>query len=464
MVEGELRTVGSSFFLKKKFGAGYRLICVKEFGFQSVDVLNVLHKYAPEATIESETQTEATFVISEDKLPLFEQIFKELEDNSKELGISSFGCNLTTLEEVFLKLGIEHLKHGEKFDETDGNHHAIDIERETAIKVTGYKLILYQIYAILLKRFHVFRRSWKSLLYIALISIWTIFVIMSVPRLSFNDINKLKISLDTYEETYTVIEDKGSDFVSSYKALLTEKDNVEVIKTDFSHYILEKSNESFSTVMQKYLVGVTLENGSITAWFNSQPYHTIPLTISMINRAILKNVAGTEYDITVYNKPYSMPLNDNESHIAIFEDPRNIIFALVVIFFLMTYWPVIFIGAYIKERECRAKLLLYISGANRFTYWLTSFVFDYIVFMIISCFIIGMIGIYQRDHYATAEELGILLAICSFYSFGMLPFIYAFSYMFTKHSTGETYLSLISLLCEYSWDVLSILLLIIHYF
>lgn len=450
MVEGQLRTVGSSFFLKKKFGAGYRLICVKKFGFQSVDVLNVLHKYAPEAVIESETQTEATFVISEDNLPLFEQIFKELEDNSEELGISSFGCSLTTLEEVFLKLGIENLSHGERTDEIDGNQHAIDIERETAIKVTGYKLVLYQIYAILLKRFHVFRRAWKSLLYVALISVWMIVVVMSVPRISFNDINKLKISLDTYEETHTVIVDKGSDFVASYKALLTGKDEVEVLKTDFSDYILEKSNESFSTVMQKYLVAVTLEKGSITAWFNSQPYHTIPLTISMINRAILKSIAGTEYDITVYNKPYSMPLNDSESHIAIFEDPKNIIFALIIIFFLLTYWPVIFIGSYIKERECRAKLLLYISGANRFTYWLTSFLFDYIVFIIICGFIVGMIGAYQRDHYATAAELGTLMTICAFYSFAMLPFIYAFSYLFAKHSTGETYLSLISLLCKYS--------------
>jgi ATP-binding cassette subfamily A (ABC1) protein 3 len=77
--------------------------------------------------------------------------------------------------------------------------------------------------------------------------------------------------------------------------------------------------------------------------------------------------------------------------------------------------------------------------------------------LIVCCFIIGLIGAYQRDHYATAAELGTLMAICSFYSFAMLPFIYAFSYLFSKHSTGETYLSLISLLLGLLFGVYQLL-------
>lgn len=449
MTEGRLRTVGSSFFLKKKFGAGYRLICVKKFGFQSVEILNVIHQYDTEASLEAETGTEATFVMSEDKLPLFEQIFKALEDNTERLSISSFGCSLTTLEEVFLKLGIESHGTGEENDETDGNQHGINIDTDISVKILGFQLILYQMQAIILKRFHVMRRSWKSILYVAIVTATFIFAIMNVPQINFSDVHKLKISLDTYEETDTVVENKASDYLTSYTSLLSGKDHAEVINKDFSDYILDKSNNEFSEVMQKYLVGATLSNGSITGWFNSQPFHTIPLTISLINRAMLKNIAGSEYDITVYNKPYMMPNKDSESHIAIYEDPRNAIFALVVIFFLLTYWPVIFIGSYIQERETRAKLLLFISGVNRFTYWFTSLLFDLIVFMLISCYIIAMIGVYQRDHYATAAELGTLIIICGFYGFALLPFIYAFSYAFTKHSSGETYLSLLSLMCKF---------------
>lgn len=445
MTEGRLRTVGSSFFLKKKFGAGYRLICVKRPGFQTTSILNVVNEYVPEATLESESQTEATFVISEDKLPLFEHIFKKLEDSSEELHISSFGCSLTTLEEVFLKLGIEAMDHRDEHDGRD-DQHGINIDTDISVKIVGFQLILYHIQAVFLKRFHVMRRAWKGILYVALISIWLIFVIMNVPQINFGDIHKLKMSLKTYEETETIIQNDGSELVNSYKQLFTGKDHAEVITTDFSDYILDKSNESFSDVMQKYLVGVTLSKESVTAWFNSQPYHTIPLSLTLLNRALLKKSAGSDYDISVSIKPYVMPIEDSETHMAIFEDPRNMIFGLIVIFFLLTYWPVIFIGSYIKERESRAKLLMFISGINRFTYWCSSLLFDMFVFILICCFIIGMIGVYQRDHYATAEELGILVFISAFYGFSLLPFIYAFSYLFSKPSTGETYLSLVCLL------------------
>lgn len=186
LTEGRLRTIGSSFFLKKKFGTGYRLVTVKKDGFQSVAILNLLNEFAPEAYLESETQTEATFVMSEERLPLFEHIFKKLEDNCDELRISTFGCNLSTLEEVFIKLGVEsNADHAG--DETDSHHrrhqHLIADQQENVnmhddgilcVTVTGIKLVLYQIEAIFLKKLHVFRRTWKTLIYIALFSIWMI--------------------------------------------------------------------------------------------------------------------------------------------------------------------------------------------------------------------------------------------------------------------------------------------------
>lgn len=35
----------------------------------------------------------------------FPKMFKELEENQTRLGISSFGLSITTMEEVFLKVG-----------------------------------------------------------------------------------------------------------------------------------------------------------------------------------------------------------------------------------------------------------------------------------------------------------------------------------------------------------------------
>ena len=52
--EGKLRAIGSTYFLKKKFGSGYRLIVVKNENCHSKNILDVLRIYAPDAKIESE--------------------------------------------------------------------------------------------------------------------------------------------------------------------------------------------------------------------------------------------------------------------------------------------------------------------------------------------------------------------------------------------------------------------------
>lgn len=270
---------------------------------------------------------------------------------------------------------------------------------------------------------------------------------MSAPKINFSNTNRLQLSLNAYEDTQTMIKVNGSSqFVDSYKSLFNGKDEFRVISTDFSDYILQLYNESFGTVSQEILVGATFSQNSIVGWFNGQPFHTIPLTINLINRAILKQSIGKDYDISVANKPYNLPTSDSASHMEIYGDAVNLIFALITVFFLLTYWPVIFVAPYIKERETRAKLLQYISGTNRFIYWITSFVFDYVVFVVICCTIIGCIGVYQRNHFATFDELCDLVLISCSYGFAMLPLIYAFSYLFTKHSTGETIVSLLNIL------------------
>lgn len=458
MTEGKLRTVGSSFFLKKKFGTGYRLTCVKQDGFKSDKVKSIVEKYAENAVyLESEGQSEATYVISEDKLPYFENIFKDLEDNLENLKIKSFGCSLTTLEEVFLKLGVESYHD----DEVDGRHLQsdevpINLQEIENYNVDGTALILYQVEAVLLKKFYVLIRMWKQLLYIAFFSAWMIFILMSAPKLSFDNITPLKISFESYRETITVLESDNSRLSNTYESLFGGKDKFTMLKggESMSEYILKKANESLSIVNKEYLVGATLKENSIIAWFNGQPYHTTPLTINTVNRALLKNYVGNEFDITVTNKPYVMPSKGSDNIRDIFEDPKNVVMTLVIFFFLLIYWPVIFIAPYIKERESRAKLLMFISGMNRYVYWITSFMFDYFVFFIICVVLVGSIGVFQRAHFATGKELSIILVIALNYGFEYMPFIYAFSYLFTKHSTGESFLSLISLLCEFNYIIL----------
>lgn len=104
---GTLCCSGSPFFLKKRFGAGYHLICVKGDNTNTGAIVELVCKHIPDATPEHDIRTELAFKLPENKTHLYEEMFRELEIQREQLGLNSFGVSLTTLEEVFLNVGNE---------------------------------------------------------------------------------------------------------------------------------------------------------------------------------------------------------------------------------------------------------------------------------------------------------------------------------------------------------------------
>ena len=50
---------------------------------------------------------ELSFILPSEATGKFEELFLELETRRRELGIASYGASVTTMEEVFLKVGEE---------------------------------------------------------------------------------------------------------------------------------------------------------------------------------------------------------------------------------------------------------------------------------------------------------------------------------------------------------------------
>lgn len=108
MTNGTLRCWGTPFFLKKRFGAGYHLICVKNENTNTEAIDMLIRNHIADVTIEHDIRTEVAFLLPETKTHLYEAMFAELESQKESLGLSSFGVSLTTLEEVFLNVGNEN--------------------------------------------------------------------------------------------------------------------------------------------------------------------------------------------------------------------------------------------------------------------------------------------------------------------------------------------------------------------
>lgn len=111
MNHGKLVTVGSSLFLKKRFGIGYNLTLVKDTDASLTDYLKT--NLGDEVKTISEIGNEATYQIPVDYSDKFKNFFTQFDQKLESLGIRGYGISVTTLEEVFLKASQDDAKIGD---------------------------------------------------------------------------------------------------------------------------------------------------------------------------------------------------------------------------------------------------------------------------------------------------------------------------------------------------------------
>lgn len=223
---------GTSFFLKKRFGTGYHLICVKDDKCKSHLVTELLAKYIPDIEIESDIGTELSYQLPESQVGLFEQMFIDLEEQRDSLHLGGYGVSLTTLEEVFLKIGSDsfNLNHanGSTSDHSITNgvsviangYSSLDYEKsvntssrastvnDTVPLLRGLRLKQNQWFAMLKKKLIYWSRNWvmfflQNLIPIIFVVI-SVLVVRSMERL--NTLPPLEISLRTYDKTVALLE------------------------------------------------------------------------------------------------------------------------------------------------------------------------------------------------------------------------------------------------------------------
>lgn len=121
MSDGKLSTVGTSRFLKDRFGIGYRLTFSKGPNFNDGEVNGLVRRCTPNCKVDSDVGTELAFVVPKSDSAAFPELFKALEKDQATLGYDSYGCSCSTMEEVFLKIGQIELDKRTKELETEGD-------------------------------------------------------------------------------------------------------------------------------------------------------------------------------------------------------------------------------------------------------------------------------------------------------------------------------------------------------
>ncbi|XP_017465331.1 PREDICTED: ATP-binding cassette sub-family A member 3 isoform X3 [Rhagoletis zephyria] len=461
MCDGELMCHGTSFFLKKKYGSGYHLICVKREGCNADEVTALLNKYIPGIRPEADIGAELSYQLPDKYSAKFEKMFGDLETNSENLLLGGYGVGITSMEEVFMKVGAENSSNGTRKeqmammnggsgfnDEDVESMNSDSMFSENTRLLRGKELFCNQWHAMLLKKFLYTLR--KKILFVIqnLLPIFFVVITILISRnaSTFRPLPAITMSVTQYPKTFTVLETASNvapgsleeRIVAEYKMISGSYGPNHQLQTtgelNFTEYILDLGQTEQVRINARYMAAATVEDGKITAWLNNQPLHTAPLTVNLVHNAMAKALIGPEASISVtnYPLPYSF-----ETKLAQLNVGTNVGTQLATnVGFCMCFVSAFYILFLIKERETRSKLLQFVGGVRVWTFWLTQLLWDMTTYAITALIVIATLACFQEDGYSNFSDLMRYFLVLILFGFAVLPFTYLLSFLFKEPATG----------------------------
>ncbi|XP_061181930.1 phospholipid-transporting ATPase ABCA3-like isoform X1 [Saccostrea echinata] len=477
MADGILKCCGSSLFLKNKYGAGYHMIIVKEPHCNVEQVSSVVKKYVHNAEQTSNIGAELSFRLPHESTGNFQALFDDLETNKQEFGISSYGASVTTMEEVFIRVG-------------EGSHNTLDsktphhVHENISLDLTvnggapelitdisadfehnkDMKLQIQQFYGMFVKRaLHTLRNKLVSATQILIPLFYTIMALIVVKTFPGpHDSKALTLAVEKYGENTIVYSDNGfgnQSRIGQFYAnqFQSSKDHVTYVNSeegnvnnsDINNYLFQKGMDSLGLYNLEYAVGAdfTKKQSSLSAiaYFNNQGYHAPAISLATLANALLQYVTNnSQFTLTTVNHP--LPRTEEQK---IREETEGSTTGFTIAFnfvFGMAFLSSSFVLFLIKERATKAKHIQFVSGVQPFTFWASTFCWDMINYMIPCCillFVLWAFGI--KAYYIDAHAAHILLLLF-LHGWAMLPFMYLLSFIFTVPSSGFVWLTMFNIL------------------
>ncbi|XP_050517572.1 phospholipid-transporting ATPase ABCA3-like isoform X2 [Diabrotica virgifera virgifera] len=474
MAGGQLQCCGSSFFLKKKYGAGYSLIMDKSQECDPRRVTQLLKKYIPDIEINSNVGSELTYLLVDDHVHVFEPMLRELETESEMLGIRSYGISLTTLEEVFMKVGADHGQE-EMYNHEHGNivqngtaqngftngingTHKTNNGTHTMVPTysNGFSLLLNQIIAMLLKKFVSTVRSWILLgIQVMMPTLFLIiaFVVARKNKMTGN-LPAMPLSLSKFENPVTLVENGTSDYLPYYMKVLEDYGYPATIVDNITSVLLDKTEHHPILVTRRYQAAATFgESGipdlpfnlpNLTAWFNNNPFHSPAVSLSLMLNSIYRKLGGCD-DCTIEftNSPLPYSAATQASQLL---TVQNIGFQLSFnIGFSMSFVASFYVLFVIRENRCKSKHLQFVSGVKVYVFWLTAAFCDMLTYLFTVFVLMITMVMFQEDGFKSGSDISRMFFILFYFGWAFLPMFYLSSYFFQVPSTGYTRMTLVSI-------------------
>uniref|UniRef100_A0A674DGC7 ATP binding cassette subfamily A member 3 n=1 Tax=Salmo trutta TaxID=8032 RepID=A0A674DGC7_SALTR len=478
MAGGELQCCGSPLFLKNKYGAGYHMVIVKDALCNVSEITRLVHMYVPNATLESSAGAELSYILPKESTNRFELLFAELEMNREELGIASYGASVTTMEEVFLRVGKlvdssldiqaiqlpalqyqhERRSHDWTMDDTSSYSGMTDVtdftdsgtlisEDCSNIKLnTGARLYMQQFYAMFLKRALYSWRNWKVI--VAQFLVPLVFTVLAlVVAKTFpgrHDSPQLRLALGRYgPTTVPVALEPGKGPLAIALAQVYSS------QLAAQKYVLTKTEEEGGAFNERCVVGASFSSGTgkfveVTAYFNNQGYHTAATALMMVDNTLFKMLAGPNASIMTGNMP--MPRNISESAQSQLTEGQTGFAIAINLMYGMASLSSTFALLLVTERSLKSKHVQQVSGVYLSNFWFSALLWDLVNFFLPCMLMLVVFRAFGVKAFIADNHLVDVLLILLLYGWAVIPLMYLLSFLFSAAATAYTRLTIFNII------------------
>ncbi|XP_041265141.1 ATP-binding cassette sub-family A member 9-like isoform X2 [Onychostruthus taczanowskii] len=375
---GRLKCVGSSLFLKKKWGICYHLRIHVSESCDLENVTSLVKWYIPNAMFSGHTQYELRYKLPLENVNKFPDLFSGL-DSCSEQGIINYGVSMTTLEDVFLRLEGEATDNqkdehvpGEEWGEAgpgcpeEARSGSLLLSDTGMASVQGLALWRQQVSAMARAHFLKLKSSVKNLRSILLL--YVVFLLPLVLQLcvvaGWQSVSTWQLSparyflplgRKSYLETTTLLvyNHTGTDIDDLIHLLQSQDITVEIAKEENITEELEHNG-----ALQVFRQG---QSYRFTVLCHLEAVNCFPVLVNVISNALLRSLNSTRH-IQVWSHPFFSLVN---------AEYWDFIMTMYLIYMLLLFpgFPPHFAMGYTQDCKAGAHAQLRISGLFPSAYW-----------------------------------------------------------------------------------------------
>lgn len=415
LADGQLRCVGSSLFLKNRYGAGYNLTLIKDTQRVVCDVRRIhvfLLQFVADVTLASDSGSELVFTLPTHAAPQFPVLLDALDGHLNELGVRSYGVSVTTLEDVFLRIASDRDTDKQGDSPTAGARSlepatpmlALDTPslESPAFAPTHRPPFASQVRTLLRKRWWIAKRDRKSLFNAVGVPLVFLLILAVLPEV----------------QVANFLPDYALTFASSAQQQACPA-------ADLTANVLDMRLYERCTTRWFAFCGTGLIDCDASVCCNSldyrSPFYACPTC---------PPTSPTEPE-PCYN-PTCLRRNGAKLQVAL-----NAFIVAMIVMLAFAFIPAALIAFIVKEKDPTqdAKALQRISGMNTHAYWTANGLYDLgvLVWSVVVAIVAAAVSRPALRSDAAALALLIIAhALC------LVPLTYLYARRFSKHATAQT--------------------------